>query len=356
MDEVNILATLFSNPGLLHLADHIISFLDDKSVGQYRLVSKNSCEFLENIWNDRILRAARQLCQRKFEVYKNYDHRDFGIDHGPKIETCIFELWPDWKNALLEIKSFEDLKVVIYLLRQYFIQWESSSDLLFKTSPLHFAAEHCALFEEKEPSLSLKMFKILIETSLDFNVLYCMDDGSTPFLSACEFGSKEVVGFLLDNAVMKGITVTPVANHPSAVTNAALNDGGPNDGAMVKYLFDRRNEFDFGIDHGDLNITIFQHRGTEAFEIILEWLLEKGVPVDEEYGGRNILHCACQYNSEVALFLLQNYEKFGIERSVVVSMTNLADEENKRPIDLARENIYVDPFTDKVIQELEKFT
>ena len=37
-------------------------------------------------------------------------------------------------------------------------------------------------------------------------------------------------------------------------------------------------------------------------------------------------------------------------------MTNLADEENKRPIDLARENIYVDPFTDKVIQELEKFT
>ena len=155
---------------------------------------------------------------------------------------------------------------------------------------------------------------------------------------------------------MKGITVTPVANHPSAVTNAALNDGGPNDGAMVKYLFDRRNEFDFGIDHRDLNITIFQHRGTEAFEIILEWLLEKGVPVDEEYGGRNILHCACQYNSEVALFLLQNYEKFGIERSVVVSMTNLADEENKRPIDLARENIYVDPFTDKVIQELEKFT
>ena len=116
MDEVNILATLFSNPGLLHLADHIISFLDDKSVGQYRLVSKNSCEFLENIWNDRILRAARQLCQRKFEVYKNYDHSDFGIDHGAKIETCIFELWPDWKNALFEIQSFEDLNVVIYLL------------------------------------------------------------------------------------------------------------------------------------------------------------------------------------------------------------------------------------------------
>ena len=41
--------------------------------------------------------------------------------------------------------------------------------------------------------------------------------------------------------------------------------------------------------------------------------------------------------------------------SVVVSMTNLADAENKRPIDLAKESIWVDEFTERLIQELENF-
>ena len=356
MEGVNILETLFSNLGLLHVAEHVISFLDDKSVAQYRLVSKTSCEFLDNIWRDRMLQAARQLCQKKFEVFEWTQVVQIDLDDmGPKIETCIFELWPDWKNALLEIKSFEDLNVVIYLLRQYFTQWEPSSDLESKTSPLHFAAENYALFEEKEPLLSLKIFKILIETSLDFSVMYCIDEGATPFLHACECGPKEVVEFLLDNAAKKGIevqTFTPNGDHLTAANCAVLNDTD-----MVKYLFDRRNEFDFGVSHDDLNIATFQ-RGIGVFEIILEWLVEKGVSVDQEYAGRNVLHNACQNNSEVALFLLQNYEKFGIERSVVLSMTNLADDENKRPIDLARESLFAwgEQFTQRLIQELENFT
>ncbi len=41
--------------------------------------------------------------------------------------------------------------------------------------------------------------------------------------------------------------------------------------------------------------------------------------------------------------------------SVVVSMTNLADDENKRPIDLARGSIWEDKFTERLIQELENF-
>ena len=361
MEKVNILETLFSNPGLCHVAEHIVSFLDDKSVAQYRLVSKTSCEHLDNIWRDRMLRAARQLCQKKFEVYEWTHVVQITSDEmGPKIERCIFELWPDWKNTLLEIKSFEDMNVVIYLLQQYFTQWESSSDLEFKTSPLHFAAEHCALFEEKEPLLSLKIFKILLETSLDFNVLYCIDEGATPLLHACECGSKEVVELLLDNAVKKGIKVqvstpnqsyySPNGTHLSAVTSALFNDA-----AIVKLLFERRNEFDFDVFHSDLKIAAFQHSGIEIFEIILKWLMEKGVPVDQVYRGRNVLHQTCQYNSEAALFLLQTYGKFGIERSAVVSMTNLADNGNKRPIDLVRESIWEDEFTERLIQELETF-
>ena len=360
MEGVNILETLFSNLGLLHVAEHVISFLDDKSVAQYRLVSKTSCEFLDNIWRDRMLRAARQLCKKKFEVYEWNPvvqmTRGAGI-MGPKIETCIFELWPDWKDALLEIKSFEDLNVVIYLLRQY-TQWISSSNTRkYKTSPLHFAAEHCALFEDKESLLSLKIFKILTETSLDFNVMLCIDDGATPFLHACQFGTKEVVEFLLDNADKKEIEVqifTPSGSHGTAVTTGVLND----DVAIVKHLFERRNEFDFGVCYDDLKIAAFKDCGIERFEIILEWLVEKGVQVDQEYEGRNILHFTCEHFSEFALFLLQNYEKFGIERSIVVSMTNSTNNENKRPIDLARESFWEweEQFTLRLIQELENFT
>ena len=368
MKDVNILEALFSNPGLCHVAEHVISFLDDKSVAQYRLVSKTTCELLDNIWRDRMLQAARQLCQKKFEVYEWTQAQFFQSnmeDLGPIIQRCIFELWPDWKNALLEIKRFEDLNVVIYLLRQYFTQWESSSSgfprslsrLVYRISPLHFAAEHFALFEEKESSLSLKIFKILLETSLDFSVMYCIDEGTTPFLHACQVGSKEVVKLLLDNAVKKGIemqTFTPNGSHLTAVNCGASND----DAAVVKHLFERRNEFDFDVSYDDLNTAAFEHSGVEVFEIILKWLVDKGVQVDEEYEDRNVLHFACEHNSEAALFLLQNYEKFGIERSVVLSMTNSTDNENNRPIDLARGNIWAlgDQFTERLIQELENFT
>ena len=355
MEEFNILATLFSNPGLLHVAEHVISFLDDKSVAQYRLVSKRSCEFLCNIWRDRMLQVARQLCKKKFEVYEwSLDIQMDQDEMGPKIETCIFELWPDWKNALLEIKSFEDLNVVIYLLRQYFTQW-GSSDLESRTSPLHFAAQHCQLFEEKEPLLSLKIFKILLETTLDFNVLYCIDDGATPLLYACQVGSKEVVELLLDYAVKKEIKVKTfipdVGSLTTALTCAILNDNP----AIVKHLFERRNEFDFGVSHENLNLAAFKHSGTEIFEVILKWLVEIGVPLDQEHEGHNILH-SCQYNSGGALFLLQNYEKFGLERSAVISMTNSRNHENKRPIDLARETIWEIEFRERLIQELENFT
>ena len=146
-------------------------------------------------------------------------------------------------------------------------------------------------------------------------------------------------------------TFTPFNGHMTAATSAVLNDNS----AIVKHLFERRNEFDFGVQHEDLNIAALQHSGTEIFEVILKWLVEKGVPLEQVYEGNNILH-SCQYNSGGALFLLQNYEEFGLDRSVVISMTMSRNNENKRPIDLARENIYVDPFTKELIQELEKFT
>ena len=100
-------------------------------------------------------------------------------------------------------------------------------------------------------------------------------------------------------------TFTPFNGPMTTVTSAVLND----DPAIVKHFFERRNEFDFGVSHDDLNIAAFQHSGTEIFEVNVKWLVEKGVPLGQVYEGNNILH-SCQYNSGGALFFLQNYEKF----------------------------------------------
>ena len=287
MEQINILEMLFSNPGLCHVAEHIVSYLDDKSVAQYRLVSKQSCQFLVNIWRDRMLTEGKRLCQKKFRVYEVESDRRSSID-APKIETCIFELWPDWKNALLEIMCFEDLNAVICLLQQYFIPSpdgdvgrmteDNGLDLEFRWSPLHFAARHSSLLEKREPLLSQKIFKILLETSLDFNV--CIHTGRTPFHDACQRGSKEVVELILDNAVKKGINVTAgtcddrYCQYP--VGEAIVNEKDRN---IVKLLFERRKEFDFHIcydnlDHANSNESDFWCKGkrVEIFEMVLNSL------------------------------------------------------------------------------------
>ena len=67
-------------------------------------------------------------------------------------------------------------------------------------------------------------------------------------------------------------TLTPFNDPMTTVTSAVLND----DPAIVKHLFERRNEFDFGVSHDDLNIAAFQHSGTEIFEVICKMVGGKG--------------------------------------------------------------------------------
>ena len=340
MEEINILETLFSNPGLCHVAEHIISYLDDKSVSQYRLVCKQSCQFLVNIWRDRMLKEGKRLCQKKFRVYESPES-----DHWyprPKIETCIFELWPDWKNALLEIVCLDDLNVVIYLLQQYFIpspcadpgqmtqdKRQKTLDMGYRWSPLHFAVRNISSL------LSQKIFKILLETSLDFNV--CIHTGRTPFHDACQRGSKEVVELILDNAVKKGINVTAgtcddrYCQYP--VGEAIVNEKDRN---IVKLLFERRKEFDFHICYDNLDRALTNagflddlwskgNFGVETFEMVLKWSIEKGVQVDavkrEEHGCEaGILNHACESYHEATLIILQSHEKYGLDKSVLASM------------------------------------
>ena len=94
---MDILEYLVSNPGLFHLAEHIVSFLDDTSVAHLRLVSKYSNELLENIWRNRARKEAFRLCEQKLTIYADEAFNE--------IEISIFKSWPEWKNALREIEN-----------------------------------------------------------------------------------------------------------------------------------------------------------------------------------------------------------------------------------------------------------
>ena len=122
---MDILERLICNPGLIHAAHHIVSFMDDKTVAQCRCVSKFHHEFLMDTFQKRkdtfhetkskLFREAQSQCEIKVKFVTNA----FGAMDNTVIEGCIFEFWPEWKVVLTEINMLQDLSDVVYFLRQY---------------------------------------------------------------------------------------------------------------------------------------------------------------------------------------------------------------------------------------------
>ena len=363
---MDILLKLIANPGLVHLAEHVVSFLDDKSVAQCRRVSKSYNVFLKNIWRKRAaVKAARKQCEIKYRV----------MTHGRDevIETSIFESWPEWKVALNEIHSLKDLHDVTYLLKEYIKKARPSNPRDYKTCcsllspPLNFIIDLHKFIYKGEGKVE-KLFKTLLKTSLDFNTLD--DRVETPLHSACALGSKELVKLLLDHAERKGINVKAVNDLDETVVHAALQNEG-----IVKYLFERRHEFDLDITQV-VDTDNILHRGAfwikdiEDMEALLKWAIEQGINVsDVNSDNRNILHFACDFNHNIALFLLESCEKYGLDQIVLASMANVIDQSivrgqprGKRPIDLVKDrlsekSLEIDSkLANKLITKLEKYT
>ena len=190
---MDILEKLFSNPGFLHVAEHVVTFMDNETIAQCRLVSKKSNNFLNNIWKYRMMTEVKRLCNQQFEY-----RQMFGIDEQEeiKVQTSIFEKWPDWNEALVQIQNFEDLSKVICLLKCYLCYY---NDKTARHSPLHFA-----VFQNK-----LQTLKILLTTNLDFNTRDAM--GQTILHEACWCGrTKDALELILTNSSEKGIDIKAV--------------------------------------------------------------------------------------------------------------------------------------------------
>ena len=356
---MDILAKLFWNPGLVHVADQIVSFLDDKSVAQCRLVSRNYNEFLMNIWRNRALKEAHRQCEIKCKFFTS----EYNL-----IETSIFDSWPHWKIVLKEINLLEVLSDVIYFFKQFVEKskprereiiineeedWHHYSPL--STPFLFMIRHHDSYFKERNKIE--RFFGALLETSLDFNE--CDERLNTPLHVACDSGSEVLVEFILNNAVKKGINLKAVNINNDSIVHSSIHHE-----EVLKHLFERRKEFDFDISQeydGGENIlfaAVYYGQSNETFEIILKWAMEEGISVDEvDYDNENVLHAGCNLKPEMALFFLENCEKYGLKETVT-SMVNMANQNGERPIDCLTgiegydfdENV-----VNQLITELEKY-
>ena len=344
---MDILEKLYQNSGLLHVAEHVIGFMNNSTVAQCRLVNMESNNFLAKIWRKRALKEAQRHCEIKFEV------SEYGIDGGPKVKTSVFELWPEWKHVLHEIESLADFKPVINLLKHF---CENQVILVSaKPSPLILAAETAGWYEDGHIQ---RAFEILAKTSLDFNV--CDEVDNTILHRACEVGSKDLVEILLNSVVKKELNVNAINQFKDTIVHCAVMN--EKDETVLRHLFERRHEFDFEIsqvnrESDNILHLAFGSEGIETVEIMLQWAMEKGINIsDVNRSDDTILHYACEYNPEAALFLLESCDKYGIDRSVLALMANMTNEINELPIDLVkRSRVRETRLGHKLIRELEKY-
>ena len=343
---MDILVKLFRNPGLFHVAENVIGFMDNSTVAKCRLVSKESNDFLANILLMRCKEEALKLCEKKLQTTERGSYGKLIYSY-----RSIFELWPDWKVALDDFESIEQFGVVIFLLQKCFAYYD-----IMMCYPLHFAATHSGHQNTsvEEAEKWRKVFEILISTSLDFNT--CDERNNTVLHKACEKGSKEVVEIILDNAAKKEIDVNAVNGFNETILQCTMrNDRKWPKKLVFEHLFEQRNEFDFDIKPVDVRGNSILH-----IELVFKWAIEQGINLNQvDDRGDSILHFACEYTAPIALFLLLESGTYEFDRSVLSSLANLRNGENKRPIDLARESVYHEfplGIRVKLIKELEKYT
>ena len=364
-----MLERLICNPGLVHVAHHIVSFMDDKTVAQCRRVSKFHHDFLMDTFQKRkdtlhetkskLLREAQSQCEIKVKFVTNA----FGAMDNTVIEGSIFDFWPEWKVVLTEIKKLQDLSDVVYFLRQYITEVKphemmEDEEVLPLLTPLQFMVEH-QFYYFKEKSQVARFFGALMETSLDFNEWD--EDFNTPLLKACSDGSKDIVEFLLDNAVKKGIHVTSSNRDGDTIVHCALHND-----EILEHLFDRRKEFGFDIKkHYESGDNIFydifkEGENYKTFEIMLRWAMEQGISVSHVNNvNENMLHRGLIWGPDIILLFLQKCDMYGLKETVA-SMANVARQNGQKPIDMVKEGISLKMMDEKLgnqlIAELEKYT
>ena len=112
---MDILKDLMSNPGLHHVAETIIGYMDRKVamdlVENRELLSEEEQKFLMESLKRRMFDEAQQICNKTYTFSDDVILRYYGIWFDTKTFTkSIFQMFPFFIEALHDLKTSETLK------------------------------------------------------------------------------------------------------------------------------------------------------------------------------------------------------------------------------------------------------
>ena len=172
---------LLSNVGLSHIAGHISSYLDAKSLGQCRLVSHAWKELVDNHRQWLVFQLEHiNIKKNKFMVQtmKSGKVKKKG-EYG-----TIMKKFPEWSAFMEQFSRKQTIPKVKELVRHMWIYFEDDQKFAI-TNPFNAAAANS----------NIEFIQLLIDTGIDTGMK--SPEGSLPLHFACQSGTIEAVELLL---------------------------------------------------------------------------------------------------------------------------------------------------------------
>ena len=177
MEEANFMEIILRTPGLQHIAETIVKYLDIQSVTKCRRVSTTFQDLIDNqkFWH------VQQI--QKINIAKG--KRNLEIRFGEKTQEIV-EFTSVFKHKKILLDSFDARKPLaeLKIVAKYITEFLAKKD--FSTSPFYQA------FKDGK----IDFIKLFINSPLiDFGEVD--DQGHTIFYHACTSGLKEIVQLLI---------------------------------------------------------------------------------------------------------------------------------------------------------------
>jgi len=180
MEEANFMEIILSSPGLQHIAETIVKYLDIQSVAKCRVVSTSFQDLIDGqkFW---YVQQIQKINTAKGAKGK----RNMKIRFGEKTQEIV-EFSSVFKHKKILLDTFDARKPLreLKIVAKYITEFLAKKD--FNTSPFYQA------FKDGK----IDFIKLFINSPLiDFSEID--DQGHTIFYHACDSGSKEIVQLLI---------------------------------------------------------------------------------------------------------------------------------------------------------------
>ena len=259
---------LMMNPGLVHITDHIFSYLEIQDLANSRLISK--------VWKNYIDHTSKIWWVLQLQSLKNH--------------TDILEIFPHYQPVFTHFESQAkqiNLKDFCLFMRIYF---QSGSKQLsedgreYQRDPLEFAIHHGLL----------GAIQILLDSPLDFNIANAF--GDTPFHLASAFGKENILCLLLDK--IDQIDINKVRYAPSFFIAGEIGNAN----ALTLFI-NHASKIDFQATD-PLGHTILHLVAERGHVKLMELLIENAQKLRIDFNaktvtGRTVLHSLVEVGMDI---------------------------------------------------------